>query len=131
MPLRELGFIYKSLPFVSFQTLTLCSNPNEPDVEKLIPLSRNKLAELTNCNVDTVTDVVKKLEERHLLASMLDGRCNKYYISPKIVNRLADDSTTAEILKTNEITKFAKRMKENNTTNILDLLFGISNKKRD
>lgn len=58
---KDLGFIYKLLPYVNINTNHICSNPHEPDSEKVIPLNRSELAKITGLTEKSVYSKLLRL----------------------------------------------------------------------
>jgi hypothetical protein len=59
---KDLGFIYKLLPFVHLETNTICANPYEQDVTKIIPLNKQQVADITGLSEKSVFSKLRKLK---------------------------------------------------------------------
>jgi hypothetical protein len=87
---KDLGFIYKLLPYVHLATNLLCENPHEQNVSKIIPLNKAVIAKLTGIDESTVYRKLQKLklDNMYVFAEVSKGRIdNKYKINPNIFYR--------------------------------------------
>lgn len=98
---NDLGFIYKVLPFIHLETNTICQNPYEVDVSKILYLSKTEIAELTGESEKTVYNRLRrmKLDKEYLFAEIRSGKERFYKINPFIFYRKEGkpDATLREI----------------------------------
>lgn len=86
---KDLGFIYKLLPFVHWETNTICANPYELDVEKTIPLNKTEIAHLTGVDERSVYNKLRNLHlgDEYVFGEMIVGNQHFYKLNPFIFYR--------------------------------------------
>lgn len=86
---KKLGFIYKLLPYVHFDTNTICNNPYERDMAQVKQLSKNDIAEITGVTEKTVYSYLRKtkLGEQFIFAEVRSGNTHYYKLNPFIFYR--------------------------------------------
>ncbi|KQX45873.1 helix-turn-helix domain-containing protein [Paenibacillus sp. Root444D2] len=86
---RDLGFIFKLLPFVHYWTNTICRNPNEPEIESIEALSKQEIAEITGMNESTVYRKISRLQfdGMFVLAEVKRGKERFYKLNPFVFYR--------------------------------------------
>lgn len=98
---RDLGFIYKLLPFVHYKTNTICENPSENDVSKIRYLPKKEIAILTNESEKSVYNKLRKLKigNEYVFAEIRSGKERFYKINPFLFYRKdgEPDATLREI----------------------------------
>lgn len=92
LDLKEIGLLYKVLPYFHYREFYLCANPNEPDIEKLIFLDRNGLAAAVGHDVATVSSLVKKLRSQKAMLSTKSGNSVRYLVHPDLFGRQRNES---------------------------------------
>lgn len=110
LKLEQLGFLYKILPFFHYDTCILSHNPNEKDERKIRYMNRNELSTAINYDVDNITSLVKKLEEKGLIMSTRSFGNILYYVHPDLMYRQANDG---DIEKFNTLRKMFKAHQAN------------------
>lgn len=110
LKLEQLGFLYKVLPYFHYDTCVLAHNPNELDEKKIQSMNRNELASAINYDVDNITTLVKKLEEKGLIMSTRSCGNVLYYIHPDLMYRQTNDG---DIEKFNALRKMFKAHQAN------------------
>ncbi|MED3880583.1 hypothetical protein [Priestia megaterium] len=93
----NLGLLYVALPFISFETNALVSNPTEEKVSAITPLNLEQVAELFGYTPDRITQALRKvkLNGEYVFGFMLVGNNKTVYINPRIywqANRKPDKS---------------------------------------
>lgn len=90
---KKLGFIYKLLPFIHLETNTICTNPYEPDVNKIEQLSKKDIAELTGEDEKTLYRKIRsmKLGDEYVFAEVTSGKARYYKVNPFIFYRKNGD----------------------------------------
>ncbi|KYC67185.1 helix-turn-helix domain-containing protein [Heyndrickxia coagulans] len=100
---NKLGFIYKLLPFIHFETNTVCANPFEPNIERIEELSKTDIAELTGVSEKTVYNYLRrmKLGDEFVFAEIRRGKTRYYKLNPFIFYRKdgEPDATLREIFR--------------------------------
>jgi hypothetical protein len=100
---KKLGFIYKLLPHIHFETNTVCENPFEQDVEKVDKLSKQQIAEITGVSEKTVYTYLRrmKLGDEFVFAEIRRGNTKYYKLNPFIFYRRTGepDATLREIFR--------------------------------
>jgi hypothetical protein len=98
---KDLGFVYKLLPFVHYETNTVCANPFERDVENTIAMTKEDIAQITGVDVKTVYRKLRKLRfgDQYVFAEVVYGRSRYYKINPFVFYRKAGvpDATLREM----------------------------------
>ncbi len=86
---KKLGFIYKLLPYIHFETNTVCANPYEKDVKNIRQLSKAEIAELTGVSEKTVFNYLRrmKLGDEFVFAEIRRGNTRYYKLNPFIFYR--------------------------------------------
>lgn len=86
---KKLGFIYKLLPYIHYETNTVCANPFEQDVSKIEQLSKKDIADITNISEKTVYNYLRKLKlgDEYVFAEIRRGKTRYYKINPFIFYR--------------------------------------------
>lgn len=86
---KDLGFIYKLLPFVHLETNTICANPYEKDVKFTIALTKADIAVITGVNEKTVYRKLRKLKfgDQYVFAEVIRGSTRYYKINPFVFYR--------------------------------------------
>jgi hypothetical protein len=100
---NKLGFIYKLLPYVHFETNTICSNPYEKSVEGIEQLSKSDIALLTGVSEKTVFSYLRsmKLGDEFVFAEIRRGNERYYKLNPFIFYRKngRPDATLREMFR--------------------------------
>lgn len=98
---KDLGFIYKLLPFVHLETNTICVNPYEKDVEFTLPLSKADIAVMTGLTEKSVYTKLRnlKFDDQYVFAEVVYGKSRFYKINPFVFYRKngKPDATLREI----------------------------------
>ncbi len=86
---KKLGFIYKLLPYIHFETNTVCANPFEKDVKEIRQLSKSEIADITGLTEKTVYSYLRnmKLGDEFVFAEIRSGNYRYYKINPFIFYR--------------------------------------------
>lgn len=86
---KDLGFIYKLLPFVHYATNTICNNPYETDIHKIRYLPKNEIAKLTNESDKTVYNRLRRMKigKEYVFAEIRIGKERFYKINPFLFYR--------------------------------------------
>src|SRR5690606_418603 len=81
---KKLGFIYKLLPYIHFETNTVCANPSESDIGKITQLSKKDIADITGVSEKTVYSYLRsmKLGDEFVFAEIRRGNTRYYKINP-------------------------------------------------
>lgn len=87
LPLNQLGFLYKILPYFHFEKCFLCHNPDERDISEIRRMNRDELAKAINYDPDELTKIVKHLRKKGLI--MTTDSCGNlmYYVHPDLMFR--------------------------------------------
>jgi hypothetical protein len=100
---KKLGFIYKLLPYVHFETNTICANPYEKSVEGIKQLSKSEIAALTGVSEKTVFSYLRsmKLGDEFVFAEIRRGNERYYKLNPFIFYRKQGrpDATLREMFR--------------------------------
>lgn len=100
---NKLGFIYKLLPFIHFETNTVCVNPYEMQVELITQLSKQDIAEITGVSEKTVYTYLRrmKLGDEYVFAEIRRGKHRYYKLNPFIFYRRngEPDATLREMFR--------------------------------
>ncbi|MFE4435854.1 hypothetical protein [Peribacillus butanolivorans] len=86
----ELGFLYKLLPYVHFDTNMICTNPHEGQPELIQYLNEKAISELLNKDYKEVKTLLRKLRKAGVLAKTTgkdDERNNFHHLNPYIFYR--------------------------------------------
>lgn len=86
---KKLGFIYKLLPYIHYETNTICNNPYETNLKCVEQLSKNDIAELTQVSEKSVYSYLRsmKLGDEYVFAEIKTGKVCYYKINPFIFYR--------------------------------------------
>lgn len=108
---KDLGFIYKLLPFVHFETNTICVNPYEKDVEYTVPLNKADIATIAGMTEKSVYSKMRnlKLGNEYVFAEVIHGKYRFYKVNPFVFYRKngKPDPTLREMFSLRN--NFAKR----------------------
>lgn len=90
---KKLGFIYKLLPFIHYETNTVCTNPFEQNVDNIAQLSKHDIANLTGVSEKTVYSYLRrmKLGDEFVFAEIQRGKTKYYKLNPFIFYRKDGD----------------------------------------
>ncbi|XEC93390.1 hypothetical protein AB6A23_18735 [Paenibacillus tarimensis] len=86
---KDLGFIYKLLPYVHYETNQICLNPHEPDPELIEALNQDGIARITGVIPKTTYSRLRrlKLDGMYVFAEVTRGRDRIYKMNPCIFYR--------------------------------------------
>ncbi|KKB40006.1 MULTISPECIES: hypothetical protein [Bacillales] len=91
LPLNQLGFLYKILPYFHFEKCFLCHNPNEEDFSVIRKMNRSDLAKAINHDPDELTKIVKSLAKEGLIMTTESRGSLMYYVHPDLMYRKDSD----------------------------------------
>ncbi len=91
LPLNQLGFLYKILPYFHFEKCFLCHNPDEKDFSVIRKMNRGDLAKAINHNPDELTKIVKSLTKKGLIMTTESCGSLLYYVYPDLMYRKDSD----------------------------------------
>lgn len=98
---KDLGFVYKLLPFIHYETNTICENPYETDVEQTRPLDKSDIARITGLTEKAVYTKLRNLKfgDQYVFAEVIYGKQRFYKINPFVFYRKngTPDATLREI----------------------------------
>jgi CRP-like cAMP-binding protein len=86
---KDLGFIYKLLPFVHYETNTICHNPFEAEPQRIMKMSQQDIADVTGTDRITVNRKMKRLTlgDEYLFAEVNVGKTKCYMLNPFVFYR--------------------------------------------
>ncbi|MBU8768767.1 replication/maintenance protein RepL [Cytobacillus oceanisediminis] len=86
---NELGFLYKLLPYVHFETNMICINPFEKEPQKVEFLNVKGIAEVTGLHEDNISLLLTSLRKgRIIVETIREDKRNKYFtLNPYIFYR--------------------------------------------
>ncbi|CAM3951443.1 HTH domain-containing protein [Alkalicoccus chagannorensis] len=86
---KDLGFIYKLLPYIHYENNLLCNDANEKEINLIQPLSKGDLATVTGCSTKTVYNKLKRLKFRgmYIFKEVNKGNQKTYMANPFIFYR--------------------------------------------
>ena len=86
---KDLGFIYKLLPYVHLETNTICANPYEKNVEHTIPMSKADISVIAGVDEKTVYRKLRRLKfgDQYVFAEVTQGNAKYYKINPFVFYR--------------------------------------------
>ncbi|MBV7505650.1 replication/maintenance protein RepL [Bacillus sp. sid0103] len=87
LSIQEQGFVYKLIPFINFETSWLAENPRELNGEEVIPLSKERMAELMGESIDTVNRHLKKMWEVGVVDKYGSHGKEGYLFNPDLLHR--------------------------------------------
>lgn len=100
---KKLGFIYKLLPYIHFETNTVCSNPYDNNVDNIRQLSKGDIASLTGVSEKTVYSYLRKMKlgDEFVFAEIRRGNEKYYKLNPFIFYRKngQPDATLREMFR--------------------------------
>lgn len=100
---KKLGFIYKLIPYVHYETNTICANPLDRDVTNTVNLTKSDIAEITGVSEKTVYSYLRnmKLGDEFVFAEIRRGKHRFYKINPFIFYRKPGrpDATLREMFR--------------------------------
>lgn len=110
---KDLGFVYKLLPYVHFSTNYLCYNPNEIDAEQLRFITKSDVAELVGVTVKSIYSRLRRLKfgDCYVIAEVKHGKYQGYMLNPHIFYRkdgIPDDTLLATFSISNNYTTIDK-----------------------
>ncbi|MFD1357640.1 hypothetical protein ACFQ4X_06955 [Fictibacillus halophilus] len=85
---REVGMIYKLLPYVNRKYGVICSNPEEEEMGKIHFLSQDELAELVVEDERTISKSMKALDQASAALVIKAGKTDNFIIHPDFVMRM-------------------------------------------
>lgn len=100
---KDLGFVYKLLPYVHYETNLLCHNPNEKEISLIEPFNKADLAKVTGISAKTAYNKLKrlKLDNMYVFAEVRKGNNKIFKINPFIFyrkNGKPDNSLMADFM---------------------------------
>ncbi|MEC0328694.1 hypothetical protein P4H42_03535 [Paenibacillus macerans] len=108
---RDLGFVYKLLPYIHLETNTICANPYERNVENTLPLTKEGIAAVTGLTEKSVYTKLRGLRfgDQYVFAEVIYGTSRYYKINPFVFYRKngVPDATLREMFSIRN--NFAKR----------------------
>ncbi|MEK4910577.1 helix-turn-helix domain-containing protein [Niallia sp. FSL M8-0099] len=100
---NKLGFVYKLLPYVHFETNTICANPYEKEVADISQLTKQEIAQLTGVSEKTVYTYLRKMKlgDEYVFAEIRRGNERYYKLNPFIFYRKngRPDATLREMFR--------------------------------
>lgn len=86
---KQLGYLYRALPYVHFRDNFLCWNPAEPDPKKIRAINKEELAAIMGVDVKTLYRLIKTLtvDDLYVFAEIGRGRDSLFLVNPWICNR--------------------------------------------
>lgn len=98
---QDLGLVYKLLPYVHYETNTICRNPYETSLDRIEPFNLEDIAKLMSSTERSIYSKLRnlKLGDMYVFAQISGGRSTFYKINPFIFYRKdgKPDSTLREI----------------------------------
>lgn len=98
---KDLGFIYKLLPFIHYETNTVCIDPYETDVAKIQPLNKRQVGEISGMTEKAVYSKIRRLKfgDQYVFAEVKIGNRQFYKLNPFVFYRKPGepDATLSEI----------------------------------
>jgi DNA-binding MarR family transcriptional regulator len=88
---KELGFLYKLLPYVHLSTNMICINPFEKDLEKVEYLNIEGIADITGLTRQSVANLIDELKKDKIVAktTIEDERHTFITLNPYIFYRIS------------------------------------------
>lgn len=85
----DLGLIYRMLPYVSYETNALCSNPTERDTAKVDWFTGQELAAAIGISESELSKRLRRLTvgDEYVIARITVGGCAKYMFNPLVFKR--------------------------------------------
>ncbi|MEC1155029.1 hypothetical protein [Cytobacillus horneckiae] len=85
----QLGYLYKLLPFVHYETNLICINPHEEETEKIEYLNQKAIIEILGIDNTDANKFLRKCHKNGILfeGSTMDRRERKYYVNPYLFFR--------------------------------------------
>jgi DNA-binding CsgD family transcriptional regulator len=100
---NKLGFVYKLLQYIHFETNTVCENPFEKDVALITQLTKQEIAEVTGVSEKTVYSYLRKMKlgDEYVFAEIRRGNERYYKLNPFIFYRKngRPDATLREMFR--------------------------------
>lgn len=89
----DIGLIYRMLPFIHFDTNTLCRNPFEPNPELVEPFNRKQLAEAIGVSPGEISRRLPKMtfDGEYVIAKVTVGGRQSYMFNPWVFYRKDDE----------------------------------------
>jgi hypothetical protein len=86
---KDLGFVYRLLPYVHYETNTVCHNPYETDPKKIKKMSQQDIAELVGLDVRNVRRKMNRmtLGSEYVFAEITVGKYKHYKVNPFLFYR--------------------------------------------
>ncbi|OXM82502.1 hypothetical protein [Paenibacillus rigui] len=86
---KDLGFIYKLLPYVHYETNQICQNPHEPNPELIEAFNKDGIARITGVDPKTTYNRLRrlKLDGMYVFAEVVRGKDRFYKLNPFIFYR--------------------------------------------
>jgi hypothetical protein len=100
---KDLGFVYKLLPYVHYETNVLCKNPHEKEIHLIKAFNKRDIAEMVGVDERSVYNKIRKLllGEMYVFAEVRKGNEKLYKVNPFIFYRKSgspDRSLLADFL---------------------------------
>lgn len=86
---KDLGFIYKLLPYVHYETNTICHNPFETDPKQIQKLTQSEIAEIVGMDTSNIRRKMNRLtlSKEYVFAEVTVGRSKHYMVNPFLFYR--------------------------------------------
>jgi hypothetical protein len=86
---KQLGYLYRLLPYIHMRDNIICSNPYEKRPENIQAMNKGDISKALGIDVTTTTRLIRSLtiDDMHVMAEVIRGRERLYMVNPLICSR--------------------------------------------
>lgn len=98
---KQLGYLVKTLPYLSLKNNAICANPFETDVELIQPLDKTQIAELLGITEKSVYTLVRnmQIDDEVVFRELIEGNNRVYFVNPYVCARSDFDESFKSMFK--------------------------------
>lgn len=98
---KQLGYLVKTLPYLSLKNNTICANPFETDAELIQPLDKAQFAELLGVTEKSVYTLIRTMQigDEVVFRELIEGSNRVYLVNPYVCARTDFDEGFKSLFK--------------------------------
>jgi hypothetical protein len=86
---KQLGYLVKTLPYLSLKNNAICVNPYETDPERIQPFDKAQFAELLGVTEKSVYSLIRNMQlgDEVVFREMIEGKHRFFFVNPYVFAR--------------------------------------------